>query len=366
MSSESLIDTSKEILVARNLKQYFKVGKDLYVRAVDGVNFKIYQGEVMGLVGESGSGKSTIAYTVMGMYQQTDGELEFNGDLITKKTKGRPKAFRKNAQIVFQDPTSSLNPYQDVRQILSLPLKVHKVVPKDSIDDKILEILRMVELPPDFMYKSPNTIGGGERQLVCIARALCSNPKFIILDEPTSSLDVSIQAKILNMLQKLHDEQKLTYMFITHDMGVMRNVSTKIAIMYLGKMCEIAPTQTFYEKPLHPYTQMLLSAIPVVSPEEEALKPAHIKCEGEIPSPVNIPPGCSFNTRCSCKMDICMKEDPVMKEIEPGHYVRCHLFDDKPDLSGGTAAGMPDANTPAAAETAAEPDAPDADAPEAE
>lgn len=324
---------SKDILTAKDLKQYFPVGKDRFVRAVDGVNFTIQEGEVMGLVGESGSGKSTIAYTVMGMYQQTGGEIIFNGKTITPKTKGRSKEFRREAQIVFQDPGSSLNPYQDVKQILSLPLKVHNIVPKNEIEDKILEILEMVELPPDFMYKSPNSIGGGERQLVSIARALCSNPKFIILDEPTSSLDVSIQAKILNMLMKLHEEQKLTYLFITHDMGVMRNVSTKIAIMYLGKICEIAPTKTFYEAPLHPYTQMLLSAIPVISEEEEALKPKRIRCEGEIPSPVNLPKGCSFHTRCMFKKEICMREDPVMKEVEPGHFVRCHLCD--PDAPGG-------------------------------
>lgn len=318
---------SKEILIAKDIKQYFPVGKDLFVRAVDGVNFSISEGEVMGLVGESGSGKSTIAYTVMGMYRLTDGELLFNGKSITKATKGREKEFRQDVQIVFQDPGSSLNPYQDVKQILSLPLKVHNVVPKNEIEDKILEILEMVELPPEFMYKSPNSIGGGERQLVSIARALCSNPKFIILDEPTSSLDVSIQAKILNMLMKLQKEKKLTYMFITHDMGVMRNISTKIAIMYLGKICEIAPTKTFYEAPRHPYTQMLLSAIPVISEEEEALKPKRIKCEGEIPSPVNIPNGCSFHTRCMFKKEVCTKLDPVMKEIEPGHFVRCHLCD---------------------------------------
>ena len=324
---------SKDILTAKDLKQYFPVGKDRFVRAVDGVNFTIQEGEVMGLVGESGSGKSTIAYTVMGMYQQTGGEIIFNGKTITPKTKGRSKEFRREAQIVFQDPGSSLNPYQDVKQILSLPLKVHNIVPKNEIEDKILEILEMVELPPDFMYKSPGSIGGGERQLVSIARALCSNPKFIILDEPTSSLDVSIQAKILNMLMKLHEEQKLTYLFITHDMGVMRNVSTKIAIMYLGKICEIAPTKTFYEAPLHPYTQMLLSAIPVISEEEEALKPKRIRCEGVIPSPVNLPKGCSFHTRCMFKKEICMREDPIMKEVEPGHFVRCHLCD--PDAPGG-------------------------------
>lgn len=316
---------AQEILRLKNLKMYFPAGKDRFVRAVDGVDLYINKGDVLGIVGESGSGKSTIAYTVMGMYHQTDGEIIFNGETITKADRKRSMSFRKAAQIVFQDPGSSLNPYQDVRSILSLPLKVHKVVPRKQIDEKIVEILNMVELPADFMYKSPNSIGGGERQLVSIARALCCNPKFIILDEPTSSLDVSIQAKILNMLMKLREENDLTYMFITHDMGVMRNISTRVAIMYLGKLCEVAPTELFFSNPLHPYTQMLLSAIPVVSDEDEALKPAKIECNGEIPSPVDIPKGCSFNTRCPYKTDRCMEEDPIMREVAPGHYVRCHL-----------------------------------------
>jgi peptide/nickel transport system ATP-binding protein len=314
------------ILKLEKLKQYFPVGKKQFVKAVDGVDLEIHRGEIMGLVGESGSGKSTIAYTVMGMYRQTDGEIIFDGCRITKERKGRDKQFYRDAQIVFQDPGSSLNPYQDVRQILSLPLRVHKIVPKNEMDDKILAMLDMVELPSNFLYKSPNSIGGGERQLVSIARALCSNPKFIILDEPTSSLDVSIQAKILNMLMKLHRENNLTYMFITHDMGVMRNVSTRIAVMYLGKICEIATTKSFYENPLHPYTQMLLSAIPVISDEEEALKPKRVRSEGTVPSSVDIPSGCSFHTRCPLKKDECRVSDPTVKELENGHFVRCHLF----------------------------------------
>ncbi|MCL2392172.1 MAG: ABC transporter ATP-binding protein [Oscillospiraceae bacterium] len=315
---------SNEILRLDNLKLHFDIGKNTSVKAVDGVNLTVNECEVMGLVGESGSGKSTIAYTLMGMYQQTGGDIIFDGQALERK-KPRSKSFRRDVQIVFQDPGSSLNPHQSVKEILSLPLKVHKIVPKNQIEDKILEILEMVELPPDFMYKSPNSIGGGERQLVSIARALCSNPKFIILDEPTSSLDVSIQAKILNMLMKLQKEKRLTYIFITHDMGVMRNVSTNIAIMYLGKICEIATTRVFYESPLHPYTQMLLSAIPVISEEEEALKSKRIRSEGEIPSSVNVPSGCSFHTRCVFKSDICMKVDPEMKEVGPGHFVRCHM-----------------------------------------
>lgn len=316
----------QNILELKNLKMHFPVGKNQYVRAVDGVDISMKPGEVLGLVGESGSGKSTIAYTIMGMYRQTAGEIIFNDEVITPDTKTRSESFRKNIQIVFQDPSSSLNEYQNIKQILSLPLRVHKVVPRKGVDEKILEILEMVQLPNDFIYKSPNNIGGGEKQLVSIARALCVDPKFIILDEPTSSLDVSIQAKILNMLMAIKNKNNLTYLFITHDMGVMRNVSTKVAIMYLGKICEIAPTETFYSSPSHPYTQMLLSAIPVVSEEEEALKPKKIVSAGEVPSNVNIPKGCSFNTRCIFKKDICMCEEPKMKEIEQGHFVKCHLY----------------------------------------
>lgn len=211
-------------------------------------------------------------------------------------------------------------------QILSLPLKVHKMVEKNKIEEKIMEILEMVELPSNFIYKSPNSISGGEKQLVSIARALCCNPKFIILDEPTSSLDVSIQAKIINMLLKLHKERELTYLFITHDLSLVRNISTKVIIMYLGKICEIASTEEFYNNPLHPYTKMLLSSIPVISEEEEALKPKKTTSIGEIPSPVNIPKGCSFNTRCNQAKDICFKEDPLMKLISDKHQVRCHLY----------------------------------------
>lgn len=320
---------SKPLLKLEGLKMHFPISGGKVVRAVDGVDLSINRGDVIGLVGESGSGKSTIAYTVMGMYRQTGGTIHFGDEAITAATRGRSRNFRRRAQIVFQDPGSSLNPHQDVRSILSLPLKVHHVVDKHHIDEKILEILDMVELPHDFLYKSPNSIGGGERQLVSIARALCCNPEFIILDEPTSSLDVSIQAKIINMLMKLRHEQQLTYMFITHDLGVMRNVSNRVAIMYLGKICEVAPTEDFYAKPMHPYTQMLLSAIPVISKEDEQLKPPKVECEGEIPSPVDIPSGCSFHTRCKFKCARCMEEDPVMTEIAPGHLVRCHLYSKK-------------------------------------
>ena len=317
-------DINNEILVLKDLKKYFPVDKNRFVRAVDGVNLSVKKGEILGLVGESGSGKSTIAFTVVGMYKATSGQIIFDGEDVGSNTNKRSMKFKRSVQIVFQDPGSSLNPFQDVRQILSLPLMVHKIVPKQQIDKKILEILEMMELPKSFLYKSSNSIGGGEKQLVSIARALCSDPKFIFLDEPTSSLDVSIQAKIINTLLKIHKDRHLTYMLITHDLSLMRNVATRVIILYLGKICEIAPTETFYSNPMHPYTQMLLSAIPVISEEEEALKPKKIVSTGEIPSPVNIPKGCSFNTRCSQKMDICMEEDPCLREVSQGHFVRCH------------------------------------------
>jgi oligopeptide/dipeptide ABC transporter ATP-binding protein len=318
---------ANDIVVIENLKTYFPLGKNKFVRAVNGVSLTIKKGEVFGLVGESGSGKTTIAFTFMGMYKETGGNMYFRGEEISNKRGYRNMAFKKNAQIVFQDPGSSLNPYHDVRKILSLPLLVHKIVNKKHVDQKILEILDMVELPSTFLRKTPNSIGGGEKQLVAIARALCSSPHFIILDEPTSSLDVSIQAKIIGMLLKLHKEQNLTYMLITHDLSLMRNIATRVAIMYLGEICEIAPTIKFYESPMHPYTQMLLSSIPVVSEADESLKPKKVISRGEIPSPVNVPKGCSFHTRCNRKMDICCEVKPQMYAVSEDHFVRCHLYD---------------------------------------
>lgn len=316
------------IMTIKDLKTYFPAykskGKQFYVKAVDGINLTINKGEIMGLVGESGSGKSTLAYTVMGMYKPTGGEIFFRGQDMSMSSDKRPLSLKRDLQIVFQDPGSSLNIHHNIRQILELPLRVHKEVPKGEIEKKVVELLQMVELSPNYMYKSPAAMGGGERQMVSIARALATNPAFVILDEPTSALDVSIQAKIINMLLKLQQEQKLTYMFITHDLSLMRNIATRVAIMYLGKTCEMANTEEFFKNPLHPYTRMLLSSIPVVSEEEEALKPQKIVSTGEIPSPVNVPPGCSFHLRCPEKLAVCSLKDPVMVEASPGHFVRCH------------------------------------------
>ena len=318
------------IMTIENLKTYFLVGKEkgepINVKAVDGVDLEIKKGEVMGLVGESGSGKSTLAYTVMGMYAPTSGRITFQGQDISKGSSKRPLALKKDLQIVFQDPGSSLNPRQNVRQILELPLRVHRVVSETEMEKQVAAILQRVDLPPHYMYKSPVSMGGGERQMISIARALATDPAFVILDEPTSALDVSIQAKIINMLLKLQEDNDLTYLFITHDLSLMRNIATRVAIMYLGKICEMADSVEFFHSPLHPYTRMLLSSIPVVSDEEEALKPEKIVSTGEIPSPVNIPTGCSFHLRCPEKMDVCSRVDPAMVEARSGHNVRCHLY----------------------------------------
>lgn len=322
--------TNKIILEIEKLKKYFHIGKNkqgpIYVRAVDGVDLHINHGETLGLVGESGSGKSTIAYTVVGMYRPTNGKIKFKDKNIGMESSKRLLSIKKEIQIVFQDPGSSLNPRQTIEQILALPLRIHTRIPRQQLREKIIELLEKVELSWDYLSKSPPSIGGGEKQMVAVARAIASEPSLIVLDEPTSALDVSVQAKIINKLKELQRDMKLSYLFITHDLSLMRNVADRIAIMYLGKICEIASAETFFEKPLHPYTQMLISSIPVISDEEERLKPEKITSKGEIPSPVNIPLGCSFHLRCPKKMKICSTIDPCMIEISPAHFVRCHLF----------------------------------------
>lgn len=325
---------AKVMLEVRELKKYFPVysaggvrQKGIFVKAIDGIDFSISENETLALVGESGSGKSTTAYNIVGMYGVTEGKILFKGEDISTITDNRPLRLKKDIQMVFQDPGTTLNPQRSIRQILRLPLQIHGMLNQKNEEDQIISLLNSVELTSDFLYKYPTNIGGGERQMVAIARALATDPSIIILDEPTSALDVSIQAKIINMLLELQKKFNLTYIFITHDLSLVRNFATRVAIMYLGKIAEIAPTNQFFLKPKHPYTKMLLSSIPVISKEEEKLKQKKIKSQGEIPSPVDIPPGCSFNTRCPMAYDKCYKVDPVMKEIEPDHMVRCHLFD---------------------------------------
>lgn len=323
---------SEAILEIRDLKKHFVVGhtgtfrrQPVTVRAVDGVSFDLHAGETLGLVGESGSGKSTIAYIIAGMYRPTRGMVHFRGVNLFSDDGKRPLSLKKEIQIVFQDPGSSLNPRRTIAQNLAVPLRIHK--PGKDIMRETLRLLELVDLPATYMYKYPNMLSGGEKQIVTVARALATDPSFMILDEPTSALDVSVQGKVINLLMHLQSDLDLTYLFITHDLSLIRNIASRVAIMYLGKICEIAKGEEFFRNPEHPYTQMLLSSIPVVSEDEEKLKPEKMIPTGEIPSPVNIPPGCSFNTRCPKKMDICFEIDPGMVEIDHQHFARCHLFE---------------------------------------
>jgi len=321
-----------QILTVENLKKHFVIGHSgfikpvpITVKAVDGVSFSIQAGETFGLVGESGSGKSTVAYITVGMYQPTDGTIYFRGQDLFTNGKERSLAYKKDIQIVFQDPGSSLNPRRSIKDILDMPIHIHQ--PSKNRLHEIVRLLDMVDLPSDYMHKYPQMLSGGEKQIVAIARALATNPSLVILDEPTSALDVSVQGKIINLLLKLQREFNLSYLFITHDLSLMRNVASRVAIMYLGKICEVAETSEFFKNPQHPYTQMLLSSIPVISEQEELAKPEKVESTGEIPSPVNVPEGCSFHTRCPYVMDICKQVDPVIVETKPGHIARCHLFE---------------------------------------
>jgi len=321
-----------DILTVKDLKKHFVIDRrglinrePVTVKAVDGVSFRVQTGETFGLVGESGSGKSTVAYIAVGMYQPTAGTVCFRGQDLFANGRERSLAHKKEIQIVFQDPGSSLNPRRTIKDILELPLRIHQP-DKDRLQE-LVRLLDLVDLPPEYMHKYPQMLSGGEKQIVAIARALATNPSVVILDEPTSALDVSVQGKIINLLIRLQREFDLSYLFITHDLSLMRNVASRVAIMYLGKICEVAEAGEFFQNPQHPYTQMLLSSIPVVSEEEEATKPEKVVSTGEIPSPVNVPPGCSFHTRCPYVMDVCKRVDPVMVETGAGHVARCHLFD---------------------------------------
>ena len=323
---------TEAILTVSDLKKHFVIGHNglvkrepITVKAVDGISFSVLEGETFGLVGESGSGKSTVAYITVGMYQPSMGTIQFRGQDLFADGGRRTQSLQKQIQIVFQDPGSSLNPRRTIQQILEVPLRIHR--PDEDRIRAIIDLLEMVELPPEYMYKYPHMLSGGEKQIVAIARALASEPSLVILDEPTSALDVSVQGKVINLLRRLQREFNLSYLFITHDLSLMRNVASRVAILYLGKIAEVAETAEFFKAPQHPYTQMLLSSIPVTSQEEEALKPEKIISQGEIPSPVNVPPGCSFHTRCPHVMEVCRVVDPVMVERGPAHIARCHLFE---------------------------------------
>lgn len=327
-----MIATTQEMVVLDCVKKYFPVRGGLLMRkvadvkAVNGVSFSIGGREILGLVGESGSGKSTLGYVLIRIYRPTSGKVFFKGSDLFGVRGRASDALRKDIQIVFQDPGSSLNPKKKIGQTLELPLLVHKTHRRKDRLRRVMELLEMVELPASYMNKPPYALSGGQKQRVAIARALATEPSFLLLDEPTSALDVSVQGKIITLLLQLRREFNLTYLFITHDLSLIRNVADRVAIMYLGKIVEIASAAEFFERPLHPYTQMLLSSIPVLSDKEEKLKPEKVLSTGEIPNPVNIPAGCGFHPRCHKRMDKCSQIDPEMIEMGDGHAVRCHLF----------------------------------------
>ncbi|MDJ0270494.1 MAG: ABC transporter ATP-binding protein [Aigarchaeota archaeon] len=314
------------ILSVSDLRKYFTTAEGV-VRAVDGVSFNVKHGETLALVGESGSGKTTTGHVIMGFYPPDGGKIIYKGAYeLSIPMKKRPLELKRDIQIVFQDPGTSLNPKRLVKDIISLPLLVHRIVDKSRVYEKVAELLEYVGLSEEYMFRYPHELGGGEKQLVAIARALAPNPSFIILDESTSALDVSSQARVLNTLVKIQNELKLTYLLITHDLGVVRNISQRVMIMYLGKIYEEAPTEDFFKSPMHPYTQMLLSSIPTLSEEDEKIKPRGIESVGEIPSAVKPPSGCRFHTRCPFTKQICMEKDPPDIVVNNNHIVRCWLY----------------------------------------
>lgn len=319
----------KEVLIeVKDLKKYFQVGRNQTLKAVDGVNFKIYKGETLGIVGESGCGKTTCGKTVMGLYKATGGEVLFDGVDINKLNKNEKKEFTKRAQIIFQDPYSSLNPRMTVGDIIGEGIDIHKLYTGKERQEKIYELLELVGLNREHALRFPHEFSGGQRQRIGIARALAIEPEFIVCDEPISALDVSIQAQVINMLKELQEERGLTYLFIAHDLSVVKYISDRVVVMYLGTMVETAETDELYAHPMHPYTQALLSAIPEADPNK-AKANQRIPIKGEIPSPINPKNCCRFAERCQHATERCFKEMPQMKEIAPGHKVACHLVEDK-------------------------------------
>jgi len=317
------------IVNATNMKKYFPMKEGIfsskkdYIKAVDNVDIKIQKGETFGLVGESGCGKTTLGRVLIHLIPPTAGTLVFMGSDLTAINKSELRKLRPHMQIVFQDPSSSLNPRMTVKNIIGEPLKINKRFKGEALNAKVLELLKTVGLDEQHMYRYPHEFSGGQKQRIGVARALALNPDFIVLDEPTSSLDVSVQAQILNLFKDLQEKFQLTYLFITHDLSVIKFISDRVAVMYVGKIVEYAPTKDLFWEQLHPYTKALLSAIPVADPR---IKRKHIHLKGEVPSLITPPSGCRFHPRCPQAMPICSETEPVLKEFHKDHFVACHLY----------------------------------------
>jgi len=321
-----------EILVdVRNLKMHFPITSGILiqrqigaVKAVDDVSFFIRKGETLGLVGESGCGKTTVGRTMLQLYDTTGGEVWFEGKDLCKTKGGELRSMRRRMQMIFQDPYASLNPRMTVGDIIGEPLVIHKIRRGRAVAQRVAELLATVGLNPYFANRYPHEFSGGQRQRIGVARALAVEPAFIICDEPISALDVSIRAQVMNLLEDLQSQYDLTYLFIAHDLSVVRHMSDRVAVMYVGKIMELATRKDLYEEPLHPYTQALLSAVPIPDPIVED-KRQRIILTGDVPSPVNPPSGCRFHTRCWIAEEICAQQDPTWREIRPDHWILCHL-----------------------------------------
>jgi len=328
-----MAEERRVLLEVKNLKKYFPLRQGVIgrgvgtVKAVDGISLHILQGETLGLVGESGSGKTTAGRAILRAFNPTDGEVVFHlqdgpATDIAKLGSKELRSFRRHAQMIFQDPYSSLNPRMTVRDIIAEPLVAGGLAQGDEVDERVREIARLCQLSLEHLRRYPHAFSGGQRQRIGIARALVVQPQFVVCDEPVSALDVSIQAQILNLLMDMQNEFGLTYLFVAHDLSVVEHVSDRVAVMYLGRLVEVAPTADLFYQPLHPYTEALMSAIPALDPDE-VMKP--VMLEGEIPSPANPPTGCHFHPRCPFAQDKCKSETPEWQEYQPGHYAACHF-----------------------------------------
>ncbi|NKX43532.1 ABC transporter ATP-binding protein [Roseicyclus persicicus] len=335
--------TAKKLVEVRDLKMHFPIRSGLLrrvtgaVKAVDGVSFDIFEGETLGLVGESGCGKSTCGRAVLRLYEPTSGSIKLDGEEIATAPFDKLRRLRPKMQMVFQDPQASLNPRMTVAGIIGEPLMEHTKLSEKERLDRIYQLMDAVGLNRDFANRYPHEFSGGQRQRIGIARALALNPKFIVCDEPIAALDVSIQAQVVNLLEELQDEFGLTYLFISHDLSMVRHIADRVAVMYLGKVVELGARDVLYDAPLHPYTEALLSAVPEPDPvsHDEANR---IILQGDVPSPANPPQGCNFCTRCPKVMAICRQIDPEFREVKPGRFVACHLYNEtRPETAGNAA-----------------------------